>query len=174
MTCETFRSTFQAGDERPEILEHFRSCDACLEFAVQTDPDVLFRALGGADELIPPGGIDNFVGEVMQQIHVRGKESEMVHRRVVAWPYRWAAAAAVTFAMLSTLVINQQRQPAVPAGTRIAAVRPMTVHTNVTASDRPAVENYSSDTATIVEVPNEGASDVKIVMVFDESLPSNL
>jgi hypothetical protein len=174
MTCETFRSTFTAGDERPEILEHFRSCDACLELAVRTDPDVLFRALGGSDELIPPGGIDNFVGEVMQQIHVRGKESEMLHRRVVAWPYRWAAAAAVTFAILSTLTLNDPRQHAVPAATKLAAARPTMMQTNITVPDRPAVENYSSDTATIVEVPNEGASDVKIVMVFDESLPSNL
>jgi hypothetical protein len=174
VTCETFRTTFQPDDERPEIVEHFRSCDACLDFAVRADPDVFFRALGGSDELIPPGGIDNFVGEVMQQIHVRTRESELASRRtVVAWPYRWAAAAAVTFGLLGTLVMSQPRHLAAPAPTQIAAVRPA-LHTKVTVPDRPAVENYSSDSATIVEVPNEGASDVKIVMVFDESLPSNL
>jgi hypothetical protein len=40
---------------------------------------------------------------------------------------------------------------------------------------KPVVETYESDSATIVEMPSEGAADdVKIVMIFDENLPADL
>ena len=170
MTCESFRNTLQFDDRRPEVLEHLRGCDQCLDFAAGVDPDALFRAIGGEDA-IPPGGLDNFVSEVMQQVHLRDRETSIAPRTVVSWPYRWAAAAVLTFGAASSLLWNQHAalSPSVPA---VAMVRPSTAR--VATNARPAVEDYSSTSATIVEVPTEGASDVKIVMVFDESLPSNL
>jgi len=39
---------------------------------------------------------------------------------------------------------------------------------------KPVVETYESQSATIMEVPNEQNDDVKIVMIFDENLPADL
>jgi hypothetical protein len=43
----------------------------------------------------------------------------------------------------------------------------------VKSAPKPVIENYESQNATIVEVPTEGEA-VKVVMVFDESLPADL
>lgn len=173
MTCETFRNTLQVDDRRADVLEHLRSCDACLDFAVTIDPDVLFRAIGG-EETVPPGGIDQFVTEVMQQVHLRDRESDIRRSRpVVAWPYRLAAAAALTFVVTSSVLFTRSDSDAIRPESHVAMLRPAATHV-MASSARPAVEDYASDKATIVEVPTEGAGDVKIVMVFDESLPANL
>jgi hypothetical protein len=52
------------GCEDAALLAHLRSCDACFAEAVEVDPDAMFRGIGGA-EMIPPGGVDAFVGDVM-------------------------------------------------------------------------------------------------------------
>ena len=54
---------------------------------------------------------------------------------------------------------------------RIAAPKP--IAPAVATISRPVIENYESENATLVEVPAD-ASDVKIVMVFDENLPADL
>src|SRR5258708_35729805 len=68
MNCIEFRSAFAPATDDAAILEHVRSCDPCLDFAAHADPDIMFRAIGGA-EMIPPGGVDAFVGDVMRAVH---------------------------------------------------------------------------------------------------------
>src|SRR5512138_1934823 len=70
MTCREFRDQFAPASSDARVLEHVRSCDACLDFAAQIDPDIMFRAIGGA-EMVPPGGVDAFVDDVMRQVRVR-------------------------------------------------------------------------------------------------------
>jgi hypothetical protein len=175
--CDAFRNRFDVATEDPAVLEHLRSCDRCLDYAAQQDPDVMFRALGGG-EMIPPGGIDAFVGEVMQQVRVRGAESTVdAAHNVVSWPRRLAVAATLAAGITGAMLYNSIEAP-VPAGltnpVRIArVVSPVTPQKFAT---KPVVETYESQNATIVEMPNEeaGGDDVKIVMIFDENLPADL
>ena len=171
MTCDSFRARFATESDHPAVLEHLRSCDRCLDVAAHLDPDVMFRALGGA-EMVPPGGIDEFVGGVMQQVRVRAAETTVASSRGVAWPRRVAMAAAIAAAVFGATLIYRPDAPAVsPATIARAAVgtRPVTPLTT-----KPVVETYQSENATIVEMPAEGGDDVKIVMVFDENLPVDL
>ncbi|MEA2414106.1 MAG: hypothetical protein QOI58_763, partial [Thermoanaerobaculia bacterium] len=85
MTCHYFRTNLQPGNADAAMLEHLRHCDACLDFAMSVDPDLFFRSLGG-EELIPPGGIDAFVGDVMSQVRVYDAEASLAPRHAVsAW-----------------------------------------------------------------------------------------
>ena len=83
ISCDSFRTRFHAGTEDAALLAHLRTCDRCLDFAANEDPDVMFRALGG-DEMIPPGGIisspprarnitsgSSFAAKSRQRSHVR-------------------------------------------------------------------------------------------------------
>jgi hypothetical protein len=171
-TCDSFRKRFQAGTEDAALLEHLRSCDRCLDFAAHADPDVMFRALGSStfgSEMIPPGGLDAFVLGVMQQVRVRDAETVTSQRRVAIWPRRLAMAAAVGAAVFGTTLVYRVDAPvAVKPTVRAAVVQ----HAPLTT--KPVVAAYDSDTATIVEMPSEGADDVKIVMIFDENLPADL
>ncbi len=65
ISCQSFRANLQT--RTPEVLEHLRKCDACLEYAVSVDPDNFFRAIGG-EELEPPGGVEAFTADVMAQV----------------------------------------------------------------------------------------------------------
>jgi hypothetical protein len=173
--CDRFRRAFQPGTEDADVLAHLRTCDPCLDFAANADPDVMFRALGGS-EMIPPGGIDAFVDDVMQQVRVRTAESASVPRREVgwtSWTRRLAIAATVALAVTSgTLVYRLDTNPATAPVRQNAHFQPVQ-RTNLTT--KPIVETYESDQATIVEVPSEtAADDVKIVMIFDENLPADL
>ena len=51
ISCQAFRSTVRPGSDDANVLQHLRSCDSCLEYAVQVDPDYFFRSL--SDELLP-------------------------------------------------------------------------------------------------------------------------
>ena len=85
MTCHYFRANLQPGNADAAMLEHLRHCDACLDFAMSVDPDLFFRSLGG-EELVPPGGIDAFVGDVMSQVRVHDAEASLAPRHAVsAW-----------------------------------------------------------------------------------------
>ena len=167
ISCNEFRATFAPATEDANVLEHLRNCDVCLGFAADVDPDVIFRAIGGA-EMIPPGGVDAFAADVMREVRLRSKES------VVRMPARsWrslAAAAAIAVVVMggSALYERQSAGPAGPLAIQRAVLRPVNV------AVRPVVERYESDTATIVEVPTAGSGDVQVVMVFDESLPADL
>lgn len=169
MSCESFRARLHAGAEDAALLAHLRGCDRCLDFAAHSDPDVMFRALGGQD-MIPPGGIDAFVSDVMQQVRVRDAESAVASAHVVAWPRRLAMAAAVAMAVFGATLVYRVDSPSGATGSQ-PVVR---AHLSTPSTTKPVVETYESDNATIVEVPTEGSDDVKIVMIFDENLPVDL
>lgn len=164
MNCQGAILAIREGAIGEEALAHLRSCPACLDLAVRVDPDILFRSLGGK-ELIPPGGVDRFVGEVMQQVDVRRKESQMSPGRVSSRPVQWAVAAALGLAVTTATLV--QRPGAVLAPQTVVQVAA------VPLVSRPIIESYESGSATIVEVPSAETS-VQIVMVFDDSLPVDL
>jgi len=173
-SCLEFRSLFHAGTNDPALLEHLRSCDPCLDYAAHLDPDVMFRAIGGED-LVPPGGVDAFVEDVMRAVHVRSKEDVVESHHVLSWPRRLAVAATIAASVVGgTLVFEHERQP-LPAAVQVAAVTPRPAVAQVKLTTKPVVETYSSANATIVEVPSESAGDTtKIVMVIDDKLPADL
>lgn len=172
-SCLEFRSLFHAGTNDPALLEHLRSCDPCLDYAAHLDPDVMFRAIGG-EELVPPGGVDAFVEDVMRAVHVRSKEDVVESRRALAWPRRLAVAATIAASVIgATLVYEHERRP-LPGTQLVATAMPHHAAVPVKFATKPVVETYSSTSATIVEVPSEGAGDAKIVMVIDDKLPADL
>lgn len=173
--CDAFRSRFHAGTGDAAVLEHLRSCDACLDFGAQIDPDVMFRALGGG-EMIPPGGIDAFVGEVMQQVRVRSAETAVAGAPEPAWPRRLAIAATVAAALSGAMLFQQFNRPSSTESVVNVVSRPASQNGNVRTAlvTKPIVETYDSENATIVEVPAEAGDEVKIVMIFDENLPADL
>jgi hypothetical protein len=178
ISCDTFRKRFEVDIDNPLVLEHLRSCDRCLDIAVQADPDIMFRALGGG-EMVPPGGVDAFVDDVMQQVRVRAAESTVESRKVVSWPRRLAVAATLAAGITGAMLYNQATTaPVAIAPLPLAPLSMSRAIVPVTAkklTTKPVVETYESDSATIVEMPSEGAADdVKIVMIFDENLPADL
>jgi hypothetical protein len=169
MTCEAFRSRFVPAADDAGLLGHLRSCESCLAFAAESDPDVLFRSLGG-DDLVPPGGIDAFVGDVMREVHLRSTERTVsAHGHRGLWR-RLAVAAALATTLFATLLYQRERSMPSTPDVIATAAGPVVVQT----SARPVIERYDSDNATIVEVPTEGVEDVKLVMIFDETLPADL
>jgi hypothetical protein len=173
ISCDSFRTRFAADTEDALVLEHLRACDRCLDFAVQTDPDVMFRAIGGG-EMVPPGGVDAFVTGVMQQVRVRAAESTVTAGHAVSWPRRLAVAATLAAGITGAMLYNQATSPA-PGVTKPVAAMAAKPAALTTFATKPVVETYESESATIVEMPSEGAADdVKIVMIFDENLPADL
>jgi hypothetical protein len=165
ISCRAFRARLQPGSSDPEVLEHLRGCDACLDHALRVDPDNFFRAIGGS-EIEPPGGIDSFASGVMMQIRLRQTEGTTSHRFLVA-PRRLAVAAAIVVMLGIGFFATEISRKSVPSQ-QAAISRP------VALAVKPVVEAYESKNATIVEVPTEGKNDPQVVMIFDESLPSNL
>jgi len=169
MTCRQFRASLQPGTTDAALLEHLRHCDACLDHAMSIDPDLFFRSIGG-EELVPPGGVDAFVGDVMSQVRVRSAETSLAPHHANVWR-RFAIAATVAAAVTSaTLAYRfEHRAPVAQPVHLVAAAKP---RPEVLAT-KSFVETYSSHNATIVEVPNDG-SDAKVVMIFDDTLPADL
>lgn len=167
ISCQTFRSTLVPGSDDPSSLEHLRTCDACLDYAVSVDPDYLFRSMGGS-ELVPAGGVDAFVSDVMAQVRVRQTES-VAHRLPLNRYLR--AAAAVLLMIAGTAGIYRFGQEDVVAPLSSPVMRAAITQPTTT---KAVVESYESQNATIVEVPSAPASDTKIVMIYDESLPADL
>ena len=165
--CLEFRKAIAAGTDDAVTRAHLRACADCLALAVERDPDSLFRAIGG--EILPPGGVDEFTGEVMHQIRMREAEQRLDSRprKVSPW-IGWSVAATLAVAVLTGSMAYRSRfaPPVVPAP-------PVPVAT-VAVMDRPIIENYDSAGAFIIEVPAEETSDIRLVMVFDESLPADL
>jgi len=168
ISCTTFQTTFAPATGDAALLEHIRSCDACLDHAAGIDPDVLFRAIGGREQ-IPPGGIDAFASDVMREVRLRATESSMNAHRVLPWAQRFAIAATLAGGIVGGALFYGQRHNSASIPMRPTA----TINASQLAT-KPIVETYDSATATIVEVPSEGASDVRVVMVFDEQLPADL
>lgn len=170
ISCDAFRTRFHASADDAVLLDHIRTCDRCLDFAATIDPDVMFRALGGGD-MIPPGGVDAFVDDVMRQVRVRGAETTIETRPRMSITRRLAIAATIAATVTgATIAYRYERAPeAVPTQVASARVTPKVFTT------KAIVETYDSQNATIVEVPSQQAGDdVKIVMIFDENLPADL
>ena len=171
MNCQDFRAAFAPATDDAAILEHVRSCDSCLDFAAHTDPDIMFRAIGGSD-MIPPGGVDAFVGDVMSAVHLRKAEDDLSpSRAAISWTRKLAVAATIAIGITGATVVYEHEQtgtPAVPLSTQHSALS-----TRVFAT-KPIVETYSSSKATIVEMPAESANDARVVMILDENLPADL
>ena len=166
ISCQTFRATLRPGSDDARTLEHLRTCDACLDYAVQSDPGFFFRAIGGG-EMTPPGGVDAFVDGVMAQVRLRQAEGSMAHRLPLNRYLR--AAAAILFVIAgATGVYRVSHHEAKPIPVIVAAPVPKSLTT------KPIVETYQSENATIVEMPTDSASDAKVVMIFDQSLPADL
>jgi hypothetical protein len=172
MTCSYFRANLQPGTADSAMLEHLRHCDACLDFAMNVDPDLFFRSLGG-DELVPPGGVDAFVSGVMSQVRVHDVEASLVPRHSVSAWQRWAIAATVAAGVTGGTLAYRYEHTApaahAVAQTLVQAAKP---HQGPSAT-KSFVETYSSHDATIVEMPSDG-SDTKVVMIFDDKLPADL
>lgn len=174
ITCRQFRANLQPGTADAALLEHLRHCDACLDFAMGIDPDLFFRSVGG-EELVPPGGVDAFVGDVMSQVRVRGAETSLApHRAAGVWR-RLAIAATIIAGVTGTSLVYRLERSA-PAPQQVAqtllSVQRAKPHP-VALATKSFVETYSSHNATIVEMPNDG-SDTKVVMIFDDTLPADL
>lgn len=170
ISCDAFRTSFHADTENAALLAHLRACDRCLDFAASVDPDVLFRSLGG-DDLVPPGGVDAFVDDVMRQVRVRSAENTVAAIRPVSWTRRLAVAAALAVVVTGATFVSRY-DTAIPPMTRVARAPIITPRAALTT--KPVVETYESDSATIMEVPGEANDTVKIVMIFDENLPADL
>jgi hypothetical protein len=170
MTCTYFRANLQPGNAGSAMLEHLRHCDACLDFAMNIDPDLFFRSLGG-EELVPPGGIDAFVGDVMSQVRVHDVEASLAPRHSVSAWQRWTIAATVAVAITGATAAYRYEHatPAPRVAQTLLSVQPQPAPT----ATKSFVETYSSHDATIVEMPSDG-SDTKVVMIFDDKLPADL
>ena len=182
MTCSYFRANLQPGNADSAMLEHLRHCDACLDFAMNVDPDLFFRSLGG-DELVPPGGIDAFVSDVMSQVRVHDVEASLAPRHSVSAWQRWTIAATVAIGVTgATLAYRYEHSASAPGAAQtlssvhvaqtLLSVQAAKPHPTITAT-KSFVETYSSHDATIVEMPSDG-SDTKVVMIFDDKLPADL
>jgi hypothetical protein len=169
MTCSEFRSAFTPATDDAAILAHVRTCDPCLDFAAHADPDIMFRAIGG-EEMVPPGGVELFVEDVMRSVHLRQTEDHLAPRRnTLSWTRKLAVAATLVAGITGgTLVVRHESMlPAAPLSVQRAS---LTSHNFTT---KPVIETYSSAKATIVEMPAESAN-VKVVMILDENLPADL
>jgi len=175
ITCTNFRASFEPATESADLLEHIRTCDLCLDFAVSADPDIMFRAIGG-DELVPPGGVDAFVGDVMREVRLRSTESAT--HRVVSWPRRLAVAATLVAGITGGALVWERGRIAPPViqSTRIAGQAKSSPYVGqaLSLSTKPVIEKYDSDSATIVEMPTGSANDAQIVMIIDDKLPADL
>ncbi|HUJ13965.1 MAG TPA: hypothetical protein VL284_09285 [Thermoanaerobaculia bacterium] len=170
ISCQSFRENVRSRE--PEVLEHLRVCDACLDYALSVDPDNFFRAIGG-EALMPPGGVDAFTSDVMSQIRLRQAEGSVAHRFLVA-PRRLAAAAAIVVAIGTGALVWENRSMEhrlQPVAAMMPAKADAPLHVLTT---KPVIETYQSKDATIVEMPSQGKNDANVVMIFDDSLPADL
>jgi hypothetical protein len=172
ISCDSFRERFHAGTEESVLLDHLRGCDRCLDFAVGVDSDVLFRSLGG--EMIPPGGVDAFVDDVMRQVSVRQTENAMRPLNVISWPRRLAIAATLAAAVAAAALVYRMEAPTLHTPVPRAAITAPAATPSSGLATKPVVETYQSETATIFEVPSDETDNVRIVMIFDDALPVDL
>ncbi len=168
MTCAQFEAFLAAGPLPADALAHMRSCSACLETAVAADPENLFRSLGGED-LEPSGGIDQFVADVVQQVHLREAETRLTRRREMPAAARWSIAAALAVGVAGSSLLYRPSLNQAPVVSAPAVVASQVYDPSMTL---PVVEEYSNGGATIVEMASD--SDLTLVMIFDESLPVDL
>ncbi len=177
MNCTEYRKRLEAADDSPELLAHQRECAECLELAIAQEPSSLFSTMGG-DEMLPPGGLDAFVSGVMNEVRLRETERSLeTEENPVRIAWWWAAAAAVFVTFTSWIAIQPRFSPE-PAPVHqtaiVAEAAPVAEAELAPTMTRPVVTEYARAEATIVELPSESVDDLKIVMIFDDSLPQDL
>lgn len=172
ISCQNFRNTLVPGTTDPALLEHLRRCDACLDYAIGVDPDYFFRSIGG-ETLVPPGGVDAFVDDVMRQVNVRRKENAIAPQPATTWRQRLAIAAMLAAGISAATLVYRNDQPSHTPASQVAAVTPKKAPVvPVALTTKPIIDSYESKNATIVEVPSD--NNVNVVMIFDEKLPADL
>jgi len=173
MTCSEFRQAFRPGKRDAETLAHLRSCADCLEYAVTLDPECLFVSLGGG-EVLPPDGVDEFVNGVMDEIRIREAEQRAATAQNSPRRYWWSLAAAIVIAVFATVFAFRPAvtPDAVDPSETLAVSRSVELPAETTIV--PVIENYDAANATIIEMPMQSDDDLRIVMIFDESLPVDL
>jgi hypothetical protein len=172
MNCQDFRAAFAPATDDAATLEHVRSCDPCLDFAAHSDPDIMFRAIGGSD-MIPPGGVDAFVDDVMRAVHLRKAEDDLGPRQApISWTRKLAVAATIAIGITGATIVYEHEQVVKPTAAPLSTQH-SALSTRVLVT-KPIVETYSSSKATIVEMPAESANDARVVMILDENLPADL
>jgi hypothetical protein len=80
------------------------------------------------------------------------------------------AATLVVGSSAALMLYNSGQTTQAPMS---VAVRPAAAVRPAVLASRPVIENYESQNATIVEVPAETQTNVKVVMIFDETLPAD-
>jgi hypothetical protein len=110
----------------------------------------------------------------MSDVRFRGTERIVDARSRFAPAQRWAIAAAAAIAVVSGALFWPRADRGVVPQAPVAMVASAPAATSFAVASRPVVERYASSSATIVEVPSEETSDLKVVMIFDESLPADL
>lgn len=176
MNCNEFRMNLDAGHETVEQLAHQRECADCLELAISREPSAMFSTMG-TEDLLPPEGIEAFVSSVMNEVRLRETEKTLEkndHPVKVAW---WWAAAAAVFITFTTWLAIQPRMSTEPVRERAAIVADAGIASQTAEAPSmtlPVIDDYDKVEATIVELPSDSVDDLKIVMIFDESLPQDL
>jgi hypothetical protein len=113
--------------------------------------------------------VDAFVEDVMHEVHLRQTERALGHRPRFASRWRYAAAAVLAAAVLTIALTTREPAPITVLERPLPATPAAVV-----ASSLPAVDSYEEASATIVELPMTQNDDMKIVMIFDETLPVDL
>lgn len=168
MTCPAFRQELRSGELSAEALAHMRACASCLETAVASNPDNLFRSLGGG-EILPHDGVDSFVAGVVHEVHLRTTERSMERRSRFTPAARWAAAAALTIVVGGITWTTQDREPVISGRSALRAPTPISQPANL-----QIIESYEEAGAMLVELPAQEGDDIRVVMIFDETLPVDL
>lgn len=170
MTCAAFRAELRTDHLSAEALAHMRSCTSCLEAAVAADPENLFRSLGGG-EILPPDGVDSFATDVMQEVRLRTTERSM--RRTRFTPLvRWSAAAALALVIGGITWTRWWGVGLRPTQEQPKAASP--IATVAESANLSIIESYEETGAMLVELPGQEGDDIKVVMIFDETLPVDL
>ncbi len=87
-----------------------------------------------------------------------------------------AIAAALAVGISGAGIVYQVERSHMTPAPQIAhgTPRPSRSAVQLPLTTKPIVQTYSSANATIVEMPNQGASDTQVVLIVDEHLPADL
>ncbi|MBW3563717.1 MAG: hypothetical protein KY459_03230 [Acidobacteria bacterium] len=174
MNCTDFLAGIDTAMTTSGGRAHARSCADCAAAAIATDSINLFRTIEKTPA-VPKSEFDEFVADVVGEIRLR--ETEKTVEEPAETP-RWvglAMVAAILAAIAGGLFIQDRNVVATaPLEASIPADATAPANAETFSSTLPVVEGYSNNNAMIVELPAETTDDIRIVMIFDETLPQDL
>lgn len=174
MNCTDFLAGIDTAMTTSGGRAHARSCTDCAAVAIATDSLNLFRTIEKTPA-VPKGELDEFVADVVGEIRLR--EMEKTVDEPAETP-RWvglAMVAAILAAIAGGLFIQDRNVVATaPLEASIPATATAPAHAEIFSSTLPVVDGYANSNAMIVELPAETTDDIRIVMIFDETLPQDL